>query len=70
MGLQPLLEQKIKKNKFLLKLFQQQVSHMDYISPIYRVRRKELESKENKKNKKIEGLIASLNNNAGNFRLK
>ena len=70
MGLQPLLEEKIKKNKFLLRLFQQQVSHMDYIAPIYRVRRKELVSKQNNITKKIEGLIASLNNNAGNFRLK
>ena len=70
MSLQPILEEEIKKNKYLLTLFQQQVSHMDHISTIYRVKRKELDHKENNISNTLEGLIASLNNNAGNFRLK
>ena len=43
---------------------------MDYISPIYRVKRKDLVHKESKISKTVEELITSLNNNAGNFRLK
>ena len=70
MRLQPLLEKKIKKNKHLLSLFQEEVSHMDNISPIYRVKRKDCAYKEYNISKTLEELITSLNNNAGNFRLK
>ncbi len=70
MSLHSRLEQKIKKNKYLLSLLQEQVSHMDYISPIYRVKRKDSVHKEIKISKTVEQLISSLNNNAENFRLK
>ena len=68
--LQPLLEMKIKRNKYLLNLFQQQVSIMEHISPIYRVKRKEFTREENIASKVVEQLITSLNNNASNYRLK
>jgi len=70
MRLQPLLEKKIKKNKYLLSLFQEQVSNMDYIAPIYRVKRKKFAQKEYNIDKTLEELINSLNKNAGSFRLK
>ena len=43
---------------------------MEHIATIYRVKRKEPASKENINSKAVEELIASLNNNARNYRLK